>query len=49
VTTGRAILVALVIFLPSVADARPMRVMSLDQCADQYVLALAPDADLALS
>ena len=23
--------------------------MSLDQCADQYVLALAPDADLALS
>lgn len=30
-------------------DARPMRVMALDQCADQYVLALAPDADLALS
>lgn len=32
-----------------VAEARPLRVMSLDQCADQYVLALAPDADLALS
>lgn len=30
-------------------EARPLRVMSLDQCADQYVLALAPDADLALS
>lgn len=26
-----------------------MRVLSLDQCADQYVLALAPDAELALS
>lgn len=31
------------------AETRPLRVMSLDQCADQYVLALAPDADLALS
>lgn len=31
------------------AEARPLRVMSLDQCADQYVLALAPDAELALS
>ncbi len=31
------------------AQARPLRVMALDQCADQYVLALAPDADLALS
>lgn len=30
-------------------EARPLRVMALDQCADQYVLALAPDADLALS
>lgn len=30
-------------------EARPLKVMSLDQCADQYVLALAPDADLALS
>lgn len=32
-----------------VAEARPLRVMALDQCADQYVLALRPDADLALS
>ncbi len=31
------------------AQARPLRIMALDQCADQYVLALAPDADLALS
>jgi iron complex transport system substrate-binding protein len=29
--------------------AAPLRVLSLDQCADQYVLALAPDAELALS
>lgn len=31
------------------ADGRPLRVMALDQCADQYVLALRPDAELALS
>lgn len=31
------------------ATAAPLRVLSLDQCADQYVLALAPDAELALS
>lgn len=31
------------------AEARPLRVMALDQCADQYALALSPDADLALS
>ena len=33
------------------ASAQPdrMRVLSLDQCGDQYVLALAPDAALALS
>ena len=30
-------------------DSRPLRVMSLDQCGDQYALALAPDAELALS
>lgn len=30
-------------------EARPLRVMALDQCADQYVLALRSDADLALS
>lgn len=32
-----------------VAQAKPLRVMALDQCADQYVLALAPHAELALS
>lgn len=36
-------------FSSSAAEARPMRIMALDQCADQYVLALAPDADIALS
>lgn len=36
-------------FSSSVAEARPLRIMALDQCADQYVLGLAPDADLALS
>lgn len=30
-------------------ESRPLRVMSLDQCGDQYVLALAPGAELALS
>lgn len=30
-------------------DSRPLRVMSLDQCGDQYALALAPEAELALS
>lgn len=30
-------------------EAKPLRVMALDQCADQYALALAPDAELALS
>lgn len=33
----------------SAVETRPLRVMSLDQCGDQYALALAPDADLALS
>lgn len=43
---------ALVLLTATPADAvesRPLRVMSLDQCGDQYALALAPDADLALS
>lgn len=31
------------------ASAAPLRVMSLDQCADQYVLNLVPEAELALS
>lgn len=35
--------------LTSAAEARPLRAMSLDQCADQYLLALRPDAELALS
>ena len=30
-------------------ETRPLRVMSLDQCGDQYALALAPGAELALS
>ncbi|KQY75057.1 ABC transporter substrate-binding protein [Brevundimonas sp. Root1423] len=38
-----------ILVAPGGAEARPLRVLSLDQCADQYVLALAPDADLALS
>ena len=42
-------LAGLVLFEAGVAEARPLRVMALDQCADQYVLALRPDAELALS
>ena len=30
-------------------QAAALRVMALDQCADQFVLALAPEADIALS
>jgi iron complex transport system substrate-binding protein len=47
----RRILAALAVFVAfsGSAQAKPLRVMALDQCADQYVLALAPDADLALS
>lgn len=45
----RTAAVILAIMAPGVAEARPLRILSLDQCADQYVLALAPDADLALS
>lgn len=36
-------------FTSSAAQAKPLRIMALDQCADQYVLALAADADIALS
>lgn len=47
---GIAATVAIVSVLAAgAADARPLRILSLDQCADQYVLALAPDAHLALS
>lgn len=42
-------LAGMVAFGAGVAEARPLRVMALDQCADQYVLALRPDAELALS
>lgn len=38
-----------VLGLAHTSDARPLRAMALDQCADQYLLALRPDADLALS
>lgn len=44
-----AVLAGVILVAPGEAEARPLRVLSLDQCADQYVLALAPDAELALS
>lgn len=44
-----AVVGAALTLIAGAVEARPLRVMSLDQCADQYVLALAPDADLALS
>lgn len=46
--TGAAV-VAAVLLAATGAQARPLRVLSLDQCADQYALALAPDAVLFLS
>ena len=46
---GLAILFAAGAAASRAEDSRPLRVMSLDQCGDQYALALAPDADLALS
>lgn len=39
----------LLILEAGTAQARPTRILALDQCADQYVLALRPDATLALS
>ena len=45
----RGALAVLLLLAPAAVEARPLRVLSLDQCADQYVLALAPEADLALS
>ena len=41
-------LAALLLLAPTVAEARPLRVLSLDQCADQYVLALAPEVPVWL-
>ena len=48
---GRAAILASVFALSisTTAEARPLRIMALDQCADQYVLQLAPEAELALS
>lgn len=43
------IVVGAVLAVAPAVEARPLRIMALDQCADQYVLALTPDADLALS
>ena len=40
---------ALALMVAGAAAAAPLRVLSLDQCADQYVLALVPEADLTLS
>ena len=40
---------AAVLLSATATQARPLRVLSLDQCADQYALAIAPDADLFLS
>ena len=48
-TLAHAVLAGGVLAAGGAAEARPLRVMALDQCADQYVLALRPDADLALS
>lgn len=48
-TRGAVVLAAAILIAPVAAEARPLRVMSLDQCADQYVLALAPGAEMALS
>lgn len=45
----RCALVAGLAAMACSAEARPLRVMALDQCADQYALALVPDAVLALS
>lgn len=47
--TAAAVAALTFVVAPGQAEAAPLRVMALDQCADQYVLALTPDADLALS
>ncbi len=43
------VLAGVAVLAAGAVEARPLRVMALDQCADQYVLALRPDAELALS
>ena len=47
--TGVWALAAVAVTAALPVQARPLRALSLDQCADQYVLALAPEAELALS
>ncbi len=47
--TGLALALAMAGTPASAVETRPLRIMSLDQCGDQYALALAPGADLALS
>ena len=50
VLTAASLALLLIGGLPAASEeSRPLRVMSLDQCGDQYALALAPDAELALS
>ncbi len=49
VRLGVAAAVAATLTATAAAEAEPLRVMALDQCADQYVLALRPEAELALS
>lgn len=44
-----ALVLAASLLAATAAEARPLRVLSLDQCADQFVLAIAPEADLYLS
>lgn len=47
---GSALAVVMLVFAPADKSwSAPLRVMSLDQCADQYVLALRPDAEVRLS
>ncbi len=44
-----AVIVSAWLLIAGVAESRPLRVMSLDQCGDQYAMALSPEATLALS
>lgn len=46
---GAVVALAAGLLVAETADARPQRVMSLDQCGDQYAMALSPNAKLALS
>ena len=47
---GSVLAVVMLVCVPAEKSwSAPFRVMSLDQCADQYVLALRPDAEVRLS